>query len=149
MKNILSIIAEYWKGITAVVGIVSFISIASVRVDRKKVREDDLQKEVKEISTSVKDLKDTFVNTDLRLERIERSMYDLNNQMLDQRMEQGAMKKTLIESISKNPGISKEDYNYLMNILLDIKKNNSGTGYIEIPLRPSMIPYNSTLSLKK
>ena len=142
MKNgasdILKFLGNNWKVISglfsAVIVVGGFIATTAIKIDRKQQREDGLQKEVKEISVSVKDLQESFdgyvFDAGLRLERIERGLQDQNNQISDMREENKATRRTLVESMAKNPGISKEDYNYLMNILTDIKKNNNGiTGW--------------------
>jgi len=147
LKKFLNIVSNYWKGLTAIGSAVGVIWAASATYQKKKTADIEFQNEVREYIVVSKD---HTTLTDTRLERIERGMYELNDQVSLQYLRQEAMQKSLIQSFAKNPSITKDDYDYLLNILLDIKKNNSKeSGWIEIPYRIEKIPFNSILSLNR
>lgn len=142
----MQIVSEYWKGIAAVISAVTVVWTASSTYEKKKATDEAFQTEVRHYIDEDKFYKSTTNN---RLESIERGMSELNSQIIDLSRKAEATQSALRQSIAKNPAFTKEDYDSLMNILLDIKKNERDIGEIIIPYRIEKIQYNSILSLKK
>lgn len=146
MKRLLQIVSEYWKGIAAIISAVTVIWTASAKYEKKKSIDEVFQTEVRQYIDEDKSYK---AITNERLESIERGMTEINSQIFDLSRKEEATQSALRQSIAKNPAFTKEDYDSLMNILLDIKKNNKETGVIEIPYRVLWTPSNSILSLNQ
>jgi len=147
IKEILKAIAEYWKGIAAVISAATVIWAASAKYEKKRVIDESFQIEVRHYINEDKSYK---AITNDRLESIERSITEVKSQVFDLSRKEEATQSALRQSIAKNPAFTKEDYDSLMNILLDIKKNNNKeVGSVMIPYRIEKIPLYSILSLNQ
>lgn len=147
MKKFLQIVSEYWKGIAAIISAVTVIWTASAKYEKKKSIDEVFQTEVRQYIDEDKSYK---AITNDRLESIERSITEVKSQVFDLSRKEEATQSALRQSIAKNPAFTKEDYDSLMNILLDIKKNNNKeVGSVMIPYRIEKIPLYSILSLNQ
>ena len=146
MKKFLQIVSEYWKGISAIISAVVVISTASVKYEKKRANDEAFQHVVRTYISNDSTYK---ITTNDRLESIERGMTEINSQIFDLSRKEEATQSALRQSIAKNPAFTKEDYDSLMNILLDIKKNNKEVGIVMIPYRIEKIPLYSILSLNQ
>ncbi|OQB08070.1 MAG: hypothetical protein BWY21_01458 [Parcubacteria group bacterium ADurb.Bin216] len=147
MKRLLQIVSEYWKGIAAIISAVTVIWTASAKYEKKKSIDEVFQTEVRQYIDEDKSYK---AITNDRLESIERSITEVKSQVFDLSRKEEATQSALRQSIAKNPAFTKEDYDSLMNILLDIKKNNNKeVGSVMIPYRIEKIPLYSILSLNQ
>lgn len=145
MKKILQIVSEYWKGIAAIISAVTVIWTASAKYEKKRAIDESFQTEVR---TYIDEDKSYKAITNDRLESIERSITEVKSQVYVLTQKTEATQTVLRQSIAKNPAFTKEDYDSLMNILLDIKKNNKEIGLM-IPYRVEKIPLYSILSLNQ
>jgi len=147
LKRLLQIVSEYWKGIAAIISAVTVIWTASAKYEKKKSIDEVFQTEVRQYIDEDKSYK---AITNDRLESIERSITEVKSQVFDLSRKEEATQSALRQSIAKNPAFTKEDYDSLMNILLDIKKNNNKeVGSVMIPYRIEKIPLYSILSLNQ
>lgn len=79
---------------------------------------------------------------------VKNSLTEIKFEVTAGQKRQETLQKSYIDYVRKNTQNSEDLYNILKDFI-DIKKNNGEIGFIEIPLRPSMIPYNSILLSKK
>jgi hypothetical protein len=143
-------IGDFCKSISGIITFsvmaVTFIAGTAVKIDRKKqARENEKiqkQTEISGISSDVKEMRvalDSFmVASGTRMERMERTIYDINGQIVDQGMALQATKRTLVEIIGKTPTISRDDYKSLMDILYDVKKNNGYGSSVTVPMQSDL-----------
>lgn len=146
IKEILKAIAEYWKGIAAVISAATVIWTASAKYEKKRAIDEAFQHVVRTYISNDSTYK---ITTNDRLESIEMSIIEVKGRVFDLAQKTEATQTVLRQSIAKNPAFTKEDYDSLMNILLDIKKNNKEVGIVMIPYRIEKIPLYSILSLNQ
>lgn len=128
MKEILKTITEYWKGITAVAGIVTTIAVGAVKVDRKHFRDEIRLKEKTEIKEDVSRIGGKVDTLFTYVEDINRSLTGIKKEMEDERTSRETLQKSYIDYVRKNTKNTEELYNILKDFIEE-KKNNE-TGYI-------------------
>jgi hypothetical protein len=128
MLKLLKIIAEYWKGISSVIGIATFISVGSVKLDRAKhERTERDRKLVEQVENTIKVYTDTV---SMHLYRVESKLYEYGGNLFDIQREQKVQKNIMTKEFAKT--MTPQQVLEMMN-QFDVKKNNNNTG---------LTPYN-------
>lgn len=122
MKRILDIVSDYWKGFTALISIISIISVTAVKIDRKKYREEiriqeeiNLNQDLSQLSLKVDDLCKSINDINL-------SLIEISNDIEDERKEREVLQRSYIEYVRKNTRSTEELYNVFKDFI-DEEKN--------------------------
>lgn len=122
MKRILDIVSDYWKGFTALISIISIISVTAVKIDRKKYREEiriqeeiSLNQDLSQLSLKVDDLCKSINDINL-------SLIEISNDIEDERKEREVLQRSYIEYVRKNTRSTEELYNVFKDFI-DEEKN--------------------------
>ncbi len=125
MLKLLKIIAEYWKGISAVVGIATFISVGSVKLDRAKTAREERDKALlQQVENTMKVYTDTV---SMHLYRVESTLYEYGGKLSDIKREQQVQKNIMTKEFAKT--MTPQQVLDMMNAF-EVKKNESNTSLI-------------------
>jgi uncharacterized protein YoxC len=128
IREILKTIAEYWKGITAVVSIITTIAIVAVKIDRQHFRDEirtQEKTELKEDVTAIGRKVDTLFTY---VAGINKSLTGITKEMEDERKSRETLQRSYIDYVRKNTKNTEELYNVLKDFI-DEKKNNNEAWY--------------------
>jgi peptidoglycan hydrolase CwlO-like protein len=130
IREILKTIAEYWKGITAVVSIITTIAVVAVKIDRKHFRDEirtQEKTELKEDVTAIGRKVDTLFTY---VEGINKSLTGITKEMEDERKSRETLQRSYIDYVRKNTKNTEELYNVLKDFIEE--KKNSETSCLLI-----------------
>lgn len=128
IREILKTIAEYWKGITAVVSIITTIAIVAVKIDRQHFRDDIRIQEKTELKEDVSKIGQKVDTLFTYVSGINKSLAGITEDMEDERKSREVLQRSYIEYVRKNTKNTEELYNVLKDFI-DEKKNNNEAWY--------------------
>ena len=126
----LKTIAEAWKGILAIAGVISVVAIVAVKIDHWKSNNIDTDKSLKDIKTTINNQAIKIDSILLKVQIVEGIKSDIGEL-------KGGQKKivnALGDHMAKDKSVTKDDLlNFLRQFQYEQEKKKSMTGYLLIP----------------
>jgi uncharacterized protein YukJ len=124
----LKIIAEAWKGILAIAGIVTVVAVTSVRIDHWKTKNITTDQTMIEIKQNVSDQNIKIDSILLKLSDIKVIKADVKGL----KSGQNNIVNALADHMSKDKGVTKDDLlNFMRQFQIETEKKNSMMGFLQ------------------